>query len=123
LIFDIPNCEVAMASATSGATPDTEMLVLAVLGDGPAHGYAIAQAINRRTDGLLRMKEGTLYPLLHRLEADGLIRAEWRQSDKGPPRRTYDLRARGRRLLRKRAKEWRELSRAVDAVLGEAVNA
>jgi transcriptional regulator len=98
----------------------TELLILAVLDKGPAHGYAIAQEINTRTDGLLRMKEGTLYPLLHRMEAEGLLRAAWRESDKGPPRRTYQLSAKGKRVLSRRAKQWRCLSHAVNAVLGEA---
>jgi len=98
----------------------TELLILAVLGEGPAHGYAIAQEINRRTEGLLRMKEGTLYPLLHRMEAEALLRAAWHESDRGPARRIYQLTARGRRVLSRRAKHWHRLSHAVNAVLGES---
>ncbi len=101
----------------------TELLILAVLADAPAHGYAIAEEINRQTDGLLRMKEGTLYPLLHRMEAEGLLRAAWWESAKGPPRRTYQLTAKGKRALSQRARDWRRLSGAVDAVLGEGGSA
>jgi PadR family transcriptional regulator PadR len=94
-----------------------------VLADGPVHGYAIAQEVNRRTGGALRMKEGTLYPLLHRMEAEGLARAVWRESEKGPARRTYELTAKGRKALSRRTAQWRRMTSAVDAVLGETGHA
>jgi transcriptional regulator len=96
-----------------------ELLVLAMLSEGRAHGYMIAREINRRTNGLLVMKEGTLYPLLHRLEREGWLRAAWRKSEQGPPRRTYELTAKGRREASRRARDWRRVSGAVNAVLGE----
>jgi DNA-binding PadR family transcriptional regulator len=108
-----------------GLTPGSEMelLVLAVLRSGPAHGYAITQEINRRTDGALSMKEGTLYPLLHRLEGEGLVKAAWQVSDRGPARRTYELKAKGRRALVKRANEWRRLVGVMSGALGEIADA
>lgn len=96
-----------------------DLVVLAILDGGPSHGYAIAQEINRRTGGALRMKEGTLYPLLHGMEAQGLLRAAWSESDQGPRRRVYQVTARGRRLLSRRAIEWRCTVGAVNAVLGD----
>ena len=101
----------------------TELLVLGVLQKGPAHGYAIAQEINLRTDGVLRMKEGTLYPLLHRMEKERLLRAAWQDSDRGPPRRIYQLTTKGKRVLVRWVTEWRRTAGAVSAVLGEAGNA
>jgi PadR family transcriptional regulator PadR len=110
-----------MGSQSREARPQNDLLVLAVLAEGPAHGYAIAQEINRRTDGLLRMKEGTLYPLLHSLERQRLVRATWRESERGPARRTYHLTAKGKRALSDRTAKWQRFSRAVDAVVrGEA---
>lgn len=110
-----------MPKVTLGS--EMELLVLALLRSGPAHGYAIAQEINRRTNGALSMKEGTLYPLLHRMEGDGLLKAAWRESDRGPERRTYELKPKGRRVLARRAKEWRHLVGVVDGVLGKIANA
>ncbi len=107
-----------------GVTPGSEMelLVLAVLRSGPAHGYAITHEINRRTDGALSMKEGTLYPLLHRMEGEGLVKAAWQVSDRGPARRTYELKAKGRRVLANRAEEWRRLVGVVNGVLGKTAD-
>jgi PadR family transcriptional regulator PadR len=105
---------------SQGLNSHTDLLILAALDEGPAHGYEIAQKVKRRSDGLLRMKEGTLYPLLHRMEAEGLLRAAWRESDKGPARRTYELTAKGKKAFSRRAAEWRRLSAGVNAVVGEA---
>ena len=99
------------------AGSEMELLVLAVLARAPAHGYAIAREINRRADGALSMKEGTLYPLLHGMEADGLVKAAWRESERGPARRTYELRGKGRRTLAKQARAWRRRVGAVERVL------
>ena len=93
-----------------------DALILAVLADGPLHGYAIIEKLKRRSDGALELPEGTVYPALHRLEAGGLLSSEWSQGE-GRRRRVYQLTRRGRRELGERRTEWRDFARAVEAVL------
>jgi PadR family transcriptional regulator PadR len=66
---------------------NTPTLVLAVLNDGPLHGYGIAREIERRSDNALRFKEGTLYPALHALEREGLVESEWQREGTGRERK------------------------------------
>jgi PadR family transcriptional regulator, regulatory protein PadR len=93
-----------------------DALILAVLADGPLHGYAIIEKLKRRSDGALELPEGTVYPALHRLEGAGLLSSEWSQAE-GRRRRVYQLSRRGRRELGERRTEWRDFARAVEAVL------
>jgi PadR family transcriptional regulator, regulatory protein PadR len=93
-----------------------DALILAVLADGPLHGYAIIDALKRRSDGAFALPEGTVYPALHRLEAAGLLASEWSDGE-GRRRRVYELTRRGRGDLVTRRSEWRAFSRAVEAVL------
>jgi transcriptional regulator len=95
------------------------LLILRVLREGPRHGYRIAQEIKRQSDGVLDFREGTLYPALHAHENSGLVRSFERSQD-GRTRRYYRLTARGSRALESEREHWRELSRAVDAILDEA---
>ena len=91
-------------------------LILATLKGGPAHGYAIAQALRSRIDGTFDLAEGTLYPALHRLERAGLLASEW-TTESGRRRRIYRLTRKGESGLEERRAEWRLLSAAVEAVL------
>ncbi|WP_221091122.1 PadR family transcriptional regulator [Deinococcus aquaedulcis] len=93
------------------------MLILAVLDRQPEHGYAIAQAIKGRSEGLLTAREGTLYPALHALEAEGLIESEEHEVG-GRLRREYRLTESGRRVLARSRKAWQQQVNAVQAVLG-----
>jgi transcriptional regulator len=93
-----------------------DALVLAVLTDEPLHGYAVIEALRRRSDGAFELAEGTLYPVLHRLEADGLLASSWSEAA-GRRRRVYRLTRNGRRALARRREEWSSFVRAVDAVL------
>lgn len=90
-------------------------LILAVLATGPLHGYAVIDALKRRSGGELDLPEGTVYPALHRLERMGLLVSSW--SDGGRRRRVYELTAKGRRELGARKNDWRRFATAVDAVL------
>src|SRR5947199_9212449 len=85
---------------------NTPTLVLAVLRDGPLHGYGIAREIERRSENALKCKEGTLYPALHTLERDGLIAGEWRQEPGGRDRKVYALTPAGHASLEQRARTW-----------------
>ncbi len=93
-----------------------DALLLAVLSRGPLHGYAVIEELGRRSDGALALPEGTVYPALHRLEAAGLLSSAW-SKDSGRRRRVYELTRRGQRELGLRRGDWREFSRAVEAVL------
>jgi PadR family transcriptional regulator, regulatory protein PadR len=86
----------------ASATP----LLLAVLHDGPSYGYAIIQQVRELSGGELEWSEGMLYPVLHRLEEQGLIDSYEQQADTGRKRRYYKLRADGRRALAEHRRQW-----------------
>jgi transcriptional regulator len=92
-------------------------LLLATVGDEPAHGYAILQRLRERSSGAFDLAEGTIYPALHRLERDGLLSSAW-SSESGRRRRVYRLTRRGRAALESRRQEWLRFTRAVEAVMG-----
>src|SRR3954451_12140170 len=101
--------------------PDTlrgqlDALVLAALRDRPAHGYAVIEELRRRSEGAFDLAEGTVYPVLHRLEAEGLLASEWTTAA-GRRRRVYRLSRAGRSALEQREREWRTFATAVEAVL------
>ena len=94
-----------------------DLLLLAVLADGPRHGYAAIEALKARTGGTLDVPEGSIYPALHRLEAAGRLRSDWSTAS-GRRRRVYELTAEGRRTLRAGASAWTGFAEAVASVLG-----
>ena len=94
----------------------TDSLLLALVGESPKYGYSIIREIEKRTQGELRFKEGTLYPALHRLEEDGLIMGEW-VTVKGMERRYYSLTERGAEVLQSRRRQWQQFSHAVDRII------
>lgn len=96
-----------------------EMLLLEVLSKGPAYGYDITQQVLSRSGGTLELKEGSLYPALHRLERDGLLKAYWQEYD-GRRRKYYRVTPAGSRALKKRKTMWRRFIGAVSGVLGES---
>jgi PadR family transcriptional regulator, regulatory protein PadR len=87
------------------------LAALGVLAGGPNHGYAIAQQL--AVAGLGTVKGGTLYPLLTRLEADGLLTSSWLAGDGGPGRKQYALTAAGRLDLVEQAARWRRFTEVV----------
>jgi PadR family transcriptional regulator, regulatory protein PadR len=92
-------------------------LLLAVVADGPVHGYAVVERLRARSGGRFDLPEGTVYPALHRLEADGLLRSRWTAAG-GRRRRQYELTDRGIASLGVRSAEWRRFAAAVEHVLG-----
>ena len=94
-----------------------DLLILKTLCWGQLHGYAIASAIRRRTEDLLLVEEGALYPALHRMEARGLIESEWGISENNRRAKYYALTAAGREKLSSDAAEWRRYSGAVASIL------
>jgi transcriptional regulator len=94
-----------------------DMLLLAAVRGEPSHGYAIAEQLRSRSAGAFDLPEGTLYPALHRLERAGLLASRWSEVN-GRRRRVYSLTRKGERALVARQDEWRDFSRAVEAVVG-----
>ena len=98
---------------------DVPTLILAVLADAPAHGYAIARAIERESAQALQLREGSLYPALRALEQQGLIGSVWETPERGPARKVYTLTDAGRAELVRRTEDWHTYAAAVAAVLGK----
>jgi PadR family transcriptional regulator PadR len=88
----------------------TTLLVLTILRDGELYGYEIAQRIRERSGGAFAPSEGSLYPALHALEADGALQASWQDSDRGPRRRYYKITRSGLGMLEEHAQEWAAFS-------------
>jgi PadR family transcriptional regulator PadR len=94
-----------------------DMLVLKTLSHGRLHGYAIAEFIQRRSEDVLRVEEGALYPALHRLEVRGLLASEWGASENNRRAKFYRLTAAGRRQLTQEASYWARLTAGVARVM------
>jgi DNA-binding PadR family transcriptional regulator len=100
------------------ASPDGyPTLLLALLDAGPAHGYDLVQRLPQLTEGELQLPAGLVYPLLHGLEAEGLVSADWAPGAPGRRRRVYALTDRGRAALRERSERWARHRTAVDRLL------
>ena len=94
-----------------------DLLLLSVLASGPAHGYAVIGRLRERSAQEFVLPEGTVYPALHRLEADGLLRSYWAEQA-GRRRRLYELTAKGVTALDELRGQWRRFSTGVQAVVG-----
>src|SRR5215468_7984670 len=97
-----------------------DMIVLAALASGPAHGYAVIEEIRRRSGRAFDLPEGTIYPALHRLEQAGLLTSRWVTAESGRRRRVYALTRRGERALAQRSDVWRQFSAAIGSLLAGA---
>lgn len=111
---DVGGCAMSERELLKGST---DSLFLALLSERPMYGYEILREVERRSDGYFSMKEGTLYPALHRLERDGLIEGLWRTSPGGQYRRYYAISNHGLQRLEQRRVEWLNFSRAVNMVI------
>src|SRR5215470_5230098 len=94
-----------------------DLIVLAALAAGPAHGYAVIEQIRRRSGQAFDLPEGTIYPALHRLEQAGLLASRWVTADSGRRRRVYALTRRGERTLAEHRAVWRQFSDAIRGLL------
>lgn len=84
----------------------TELLILSLLADEPMYGYQISQELERRSNGYFEMKEGLLYPTLHRMEKDGLVSSRWQAAGEARRRKYYSLTEKGSKVLREQTAEW-----------------
>ena len=94
-----------------------DLLVLKMLAQEPAHGYAIAQKILVTSRQVLEVQQGSLYPALHRLERKGLIESEWKEGENGLMAKVYSLTKAGRRQLETEMEEWSRYTAAIQWVL------
>ena len=95
-----------------------DLLLMAALRGGPLHGYAIIDRIRTTSADRFDYAEGTVYPALHRLEDEGILRSRWVDVD-GRRRRAYDLTLRGRKALDGRRRDWEQFTAGVQAVLNQ----
>ncbi len=91
----------------------TGLLVLGVLAESASYGYEIVKRLNTEADGVFLWQEGTVYPVLHKLEKDKLVRAQWQQADNGRRRKYYYITAKGRAALAERTEEWSAVHKMV----------
>lgn len=103
--------------------PDTlqgtlDLLILKTLQQRPNHGFGITQHIQTVSEGMLRIEEGSLYPALHRLERNKLIRGRWEITDNGRRARFYGLTSKGTKRLCEAEESWGVLATSVGKVLG-----
>ena len=97
------------------------LLILKTLASsGRMHGYAITAHVQRVSEQLLRVEEGSLYPALHRMEQEGWVRADWGKTEKNRDARFYSLTASGRKQLALEEENWARLTTGVARVIGYA---
>jgi PadR family transcriptional regulator, regulatory protein PadR len=97
-----------------------DLIILRVLAREPAHGWAISKRIQLLSGDVLAVGQGSLYPALHRLEYQGWITAEWKDSDLGRQAKFYSLTREGRKQLERELKTWQRLSTAVQLLIEKA---
>ena len=97
-----------------------DLLILQTLVLGPAHGHTIAYAIERRSEDVLQVEHGSLYPALHRLEKRGWLDAEWGESENARQAKFYSLSSKGKKQLAAEESNWSRLANAVDLIMQTA---
>jgi PadR family transcriptional regulator PadR len=94
------------------------VVVLEILSRGQMYGYELSQAVEQRSNNILTLGKGTLYPLLYNLEAKKLVKGKWETTDSGRNRRYYSITSKGKEYLAKQKTELRELATGLDFVFG-----
>ena len=96
-------------------------LALSILARGDSYGYEIIQEVRNRSEGQLTWTDGMLYPVLHRLEKDGLITSFWKKSDTGRDRKYYRIKPAGRKAIEQHKDQWRAVHGALEGLWKEGV--
>ena len=94
-----------------------DMLILKIVALGPVHGYGISLRIRQISKEVLQVRQGSLYPALHRLENRGLLAAEWKDTETGREAKFYHLTAKGQTQLKAETESWKQLAKAVRLIL------
>jgi PadR family transcriptional regulator PadR len=97
-----------------------DLLILKTIALGPQHGWAISERVQQMSSDALQVKQGSLYPALHRLERRGWIKARWNTTENNRRAKYYELTHRGRKQLEAQADSWRRLAAAVGQILDTA---
>ena len=100
-----------------------DMMVLRTLATGDAHGHTIAKVIERTSEDVLEVEQGSLYPALHRLEDRGWVSSYWGASENNRKAKFYRLTAAGKKQLVRETSRWRQMARAIALVMGEKLPA
>lgn len=106
-----------MGKATDLVQGTLDLLILKVVSLEPKHGWAIAKRIQQISNDELQVQQGSLYPALYRLEQQGWIKADWRESETGRQAKFYSLTAAGRKRLQAELGNWNRLSNAINLVV------
>jgi len=96
-----------------------QALILSTLASGPHHGYQLVLELEEKSKGAFRFQHGTLYPILHKLESDGLISGDWLEESSRRRRKSYQLTEAGRRYLDEQIASWRRFVDSFFQVVGE----
>jgi DNA-binding PadR family transcriptional regulator len=97
----------------------TEPLILSLLSKGESYGYAIIQDVRRRSGDQLQWTDGMLYPVLHRMERNGLIKSRWVKIENGRKRKYYSLKQNGKKALKMHSQQWTAVNSVLTGLLGE----
>ncbi|MEH6942472.1 PadR family transcriptional regulator [Bacillus sp. JJ722] len=96
----------------------SSLIIMNILNDGDMYGYQLSKEMERRSDEQLAVKEGTLYPALHKLEQKGYIRSYITKQEKAPSRKYYTLTDEGKKLLKHKNKEWTAFAKMINKMIG-----
>lgn len=96
----------------------TSLLVLQLLNERDMYGYELVKEMARRSDDKLQMKEGTLYPALHKMEKQAYIEHYWEHQEKGPSRKYYRITEEGKEILAERTSEWKLYVQVMNNLIG-----
>lgn len=96
-----------------------EPLIMSLLCRGESYGYAIIQEIKNRSNNRLQWTDGMLYPVLHRMEQNGWLKASWKESEEGRKRKYYSITPRGRHVLQQQSEQWNTVHAVLTGLLKE----
>ena len=111
--------EISKDLVAASATP----LILAILAEGDSYGYAVIKRVEELSRGQLHWTDGMLYPVLHRLERQGLVAAKWGMSESGRRRKYYRITGRGRAQLAAQREQWQVVDKTLRGVWMKACTA
>ena len=94
-----------------------DLLILTIVASGPQHGYAIAQRLQRISNEAIRVRQGSLYPALHRLEKQGWVKSDWKLTEANQRAKFYRLTPKGKKQLLQERDRWSQLVSAIGTIL------
>jgi len=100
----------------------TSLILLQLLTERDMYGYELVKELEKRSENGLSVKEGTLYPALHKLEKQEYIECYWQEQEKGPARKYYQITTAGKEVLDEKTQEWQEFVKVMNKVIGRSNN-